>query len=127
MHSSLAISITDESRIAQARRCAVAMAEELEFGVPDAGRVALVATEAATNLSKHAQKGELMMGFAGNGVEIMALDRGPGIANVDQCMGDGYSTAGSPGTGLGAIRRVSSSFDIHSIPGRGTVLVSHIR
>jgi anti-sigma regulatory factor (Ser/Thr protein kinase) len=127
MRSSLAIAITDESRVAQARRCAVALAEELEFGVPDAGRVALVATEAATNLSKHAQKGELVIRTAGNAVEILALDRGPGMANLDQCMGDGYSTAGSPGTGLGAIRRVSSSFDIHSVPGRGTTLVAHIR
>jgi len=127
VRSSLAIAITDDSRVAQARRCAVTMAAELEFGVPDTGRVALVATEAATNLSKHARQGELIIGASNNGVEILAVDKGPGITNLDQCMRDGYSTAGSPGTGLGAIRRVSSSFDIHSVPERGTALVSHIQ
>ncbi|MCU1276301.1 MAG: anti-sigma regulatory factor (Ser/Thr protein kinase) [Bryobacterales bacterium] len=94
------------------------------------GRVALVATEAATNLFKHGRNGEVMIRSGedpGEGIEILALDHGPGFANLGDCMRDGYSTAGSPGTGLGAMRRASSAFDIHSVPGRGTVLVSQIR
>ncbi|HEV8293460.1 MAG TPA: anti-sigma regulatory factor, partial [Tepidisphaeraceae bacterium] len=128
--SSFAFSITDASQVAEARRRAAAVAAGLGFNDGDVGRAALVATEAATNLFKHGRKGELMIRSAedpGEGIEILALDHGPGFANLGDCMRDGYSTAGSPGTGLGAMRRASSAFDIHSVPGRGTVLVSQIR
>ena len=130
MSSSFTFSITDTSRVAEARRRAVTVAAGLGFDDGDVGRVALVVTEAATNLFKHGRNGELMIRSAddpGDGIEILALDRGPGFANLGDCMRDGYSTAGSPGTGLGAIERASSAFDIHSVPGRGTVLVSEIR
>ena len=43
----------------------------------------------------------------GSGVELLALDKGPGIADVARCLVDGFSTAGSPGTGLGAVARIS--------------------
>ena len=73
------------------------------------GRIALVATEMATNLLKHAAAGEIVVGtFAdrdGAGLELLALDKGPGIADLGVALADGYSTAGSPGTGLGAVRR----------------------
>lgn len=130
MSSSFAFSITDPSRVAEARRRATTVAAGLGFNDSDVGRVALVATEAATNLFKHGRNGELMIRSSyhpGEGIEILALDRGPGFANLGDCMRDGYSTAGSPGTGLGAMRRASSWFDIHSVPGRGTVLVAQIR
>jgi anti-sigma regulatory factor (Ser/Thr protein kinase) len=128
--ASFAFSMTDASRVAEARRRAATIAAGLGFNEGDVGRVALVATEAATNLFKHGQNGELMIRSADDprdGIEILALDHGPGFANLGDCMRDGYSTAGSPGTGLGAMRRASSAFDIHSLPGRGTVLVSQIR
>ena len=48
------------------------------------------------------------------GIGILALDRGPGISDLDAAFRDGYSSAGSPGTGLGAIRRASSEFDVYS-------------
>src|SRR5262249_37493236 len=53
-------------------------------------------------------------------IELLALDKGPGINNVAQCIRDGYSTAGSPGTGLGAGIRTSSLSDIYSVFGIGT-------
>ena len=52
------------------------------------------------------------------GIEILALDRGPGMADVGRCLRDGFSTAGTPGTGLGAIARLSSFFDVYSAPSR---------
>ena len=93
----------------------------------DIGRVAIVVTEATTNLVEHAPQGQLLArAFDRNGVaviEALALDQGPGIANIGESLRDGYSTAGSPGTGLGAIKRLSDEFDIYSTPGKGGALV----
>jgi hypothetical protein len=55
-------------------------------------------------------------------VEVIAIDRGPGIANVAASLRDGYSTAGTPGYGLGTLTRMTSGFDLYTQPGRGTVL-----
>jgi hypothetical protein len=87
-------------------------------------------TEAATNLLKHAGGGELIVqglehGRVG-GVEILALDRGPGMTDVGRCLADGYSTAGSRGVGLGAMARLSAVFDIHSQPGVGTAVLARL-
>lgn len=59
-------------------------------------------------------------------VELIAIDRGPGMSNIAQAMRDGYSTAGTSGTGLGAVSRLSRFFDIYSIPGTGTVVVARV-
>jgi hypothetical protein len=58
-------------------------------------------------------------------VEVMALDRGPGM-NAALCLADGYSTTGTPGLGLGAVRRASALFDVYSQPQKGTALVSRV-
>src|SRR5436190_1425294 len=103
-----------------------------EEGLSDiqAGKTAIVATEAATNLWKHAQSGEIQISPLserfGPGVEILSIDRGPGIANLDQCLADGYSSSGTPGTGIGAMMRLSQVFDAYSEPGKGTVLVAQL-
>lgn len=114
----------------EARRIAAKLAEELQFGESDVGRVALVVTEAATNIARHAGRGEILLRRtamdASAGVEILALDNGPGMTNVAECMRDGFSTAGSLGVGLGAISRLSTTFDIFSTPGHGTALLSRI-
>jgi hypothetical protein len=81
-----------------------------------------VLTEAATNILKHAGHGELLVRPLHGAVELIALDRGPGMADVGAALADGHSTAGTPGTGLGAIRRLSNQFAIYSQPGMGTVL-----
>ncbi|MEW6379613.1 MAG: ATP-binding SpoIIE family protein phosphatase [bacterium] len=122
--------IINQSQAAEARRMAVEMAKNLGFDETVTGKVAIVATEAARNLVKHAGRGELIIRHleveSMKGIEIMTLDRGPGMANVSQCMADGYSTSGSPGIGLGSICRLSSLFDIYSEQGTGTALVAQI-
>jgi hypothetical protein len=87
--------------------------------------VALVATEAATNLVKHATGGQVVVRplVELSGLELLALDTGPGIRNISACLRDGYSTAGSPGTGLGAITRLATAWDIYSAVGTGTALL----
>lgn len=122
-----AVAVREPSQVAEARRAAVGAAQGLGFGEEDAGRVALVATELATNLLKHASGGELLVGVyddsAGSGVECLALDKGPGMASVEAALRDGHSTAGSPGTGLGAIARGSHAVDIYSQPNVGTAIL----
>jgi hypothetical protein len=81
-----------------------------------------VLTEAATNILKHAGHGELLVRTLDGGVELLALDSGPGMADVHAALSDGHSTAGTPGTGLGAIRRLSNQVALWSQPGHGTVL-----
>lgn len=124
-------SVLDDTQVAAARRGAVSLAQSLGFGEDDAGRVAIVSTELATNLLKHGAGGELLVGAfedrAGSGVECLALDRGPGMADVEACLRDGHSTAGSPGTGLGAVLRQSSTTEIYSRPGLGTAVLARLR
>lgn len=126
-----AVTVQDESQVAEARRAAVALASECGFNEEDAGRVAIVATELATNLVKHGGGGELLLGTyedrTGAGVECLALDKGPGMADVAASLRDGHSTAGSAGTGLGAIGRGSHVFDIYSRPGSGTAILVRLQ
>jgi anti-sigma regulatory factor (Ser/Thr protein kinase) len=123
----LVFGMTDASQVGMARRAASALGRRLGFDEQEAGKVALVVTEVGTNLVKHARDGELLLCVAregtARGVGVLALDRGPGIANLAECLRDGYSTAGSPGMGLGAIRRLSATFDAYSADS-GTVMVS---
>jgi anti-sigma regulatory factor (Ser/Thr protein kinase) len=121
--------VAEASQAGEARRIARAFAESLELDATDIAKVAIVVTEAATNLVKHAHGGTILLGALDGdgtrGMSILALDRGPGIANLAECLRDGISTAGSPGTGLGAIRRLSSLFDIYT-DAAGTALMATI-
>lgn len=124
------IPIEDSSQVFQARQNAVQLARSLDFDEHRTGKVAIVATELATNLLKHAGSGRLSASRAEERgppcVEILAIDKGPGIGDVQQSMTDGYSTAGTAGTGLGAVRRLSDRFEIYSRFGQGTVLMARL-
>jgi anti-sigma regulatory factor (Ser/Thr protein kinase) len=122
--------IDDPSRVAESRRMATVVAEREGLPSDAVAKVAIVASELGSNLLKHAQRGELhitpLSGRGYRGVEILSIDRGPGMARVSDSLKDGHSTAGTSGTGLGAVRRLSDEFDITSQPGNGTILVSQI-
>jgi anti-sigma regulatory factor (Ser/Thr protein kinase) len=130
VRETVAVDVKDGSQVAAARRTATELARALVFDETLRGRVALAVTEAATNLIKHGGGGEVLLSPIDAGthraLEIVALDHGPGMASVDRCLEDGYSTAGSPGTGLGAVRRLASAFDVYSKPGAGTALVARV-
>ncbi|MFC7515842.1 ATP-binding protein [Herbaspirillum sp. GCM10030257] len=112
--------------IAAARRAGVDLARQLGFDETRAGKLALIITEAATNVVKHAVRGEIMLRTisenADYGIEVIAVDSGPGIENLKSSMQDGVSTTGTYGVGLGAISRLADEFDLYSVPGSGTVL-----
>lgn len=124
------VSVADASYVASARRALEALAGEIGFGEQDRARAALVATELATNLARHGGGGEVLArpveAEEATGLELIAIDRGPGIANIAESLRDGSSTYGSSGTGLGAIRRQSEEFDIFSAAGRGTVILARL-
>lgn len=124
------LTVRDSSNVGEARRTAVAVGRANGMDDASAGAVAIVATELATNLSRYAPGGTVSIQWlattSGDALEIIAMDHGPGIEDVSRCMSDGYSTGGTPGTGLGAVKRFSTEFDAYSLPGRGSIFVSRI-
>lgn len=114
-----------------ARRSAAEWAQQGGWDEPMRGRLALVITELGNNLALHTTDGGSLLlrevhCAPARGVEITSLDRGPGVENFNHCLRDGFSTAGTPGTGLGAVSRASESFLFYSQPGSGTILVSEL-
>ncbi len=118
--------ISERSEVGAARRAAIELTESCGFDETQAGRVGLCVTEAATNIVKHARAGKLVLRVLERngvpGLEVLALDRGPGIPNIQASLRDGVSTAGSPGTGLGAMTRLADTFEAYAPAGRGTVI-----
>jgi len=128
MQHQTVVRVSDVSQVGEARRAASRLAEEAGLDETERGKVAIIATELGNNLLKHAGGGELLLQkVAGaDAVELLSIDAGAGMADVDRCMRDGFSTAGTAGNGLGAVRRLSSEFDLFSAPSAGTVVLSRV-
>ncbi|WP_053368714.1 anti-sigma regulatory factor [Bacillus sp. FJAT-27245] len=108
-----------------ARRIARELAKELGFSAFDQSRIITLISELARNIFKYAGQGyisiETIKGRNGaTGVKIHAVDCGPGILNVNRAMEQGYSTSGSLGAGLPAIKRMADEFSIQTAEGKGT-------
>jgi anti-sigma regulatory factor (Ser/Thr protein kinase) len=129
-HRQVQIAVREPSQVGDARRRVTALARLAGLNDTQVGACAVIAAEMATNLVKHAEEGDLVMralaDSEGPGIEMLSMDRGPGM-HVDHSFEDGHSTTGSSGIGLGAIRRIASNFDVHSLPGRGTTMVARVR
>jgi anti-sigma regulatory factor (Ser/Thr protein kinase) len=130
MIEAVAVAVADKTQPGEARRVASGMARLLGFDETAAGRVALVVTEVATNIVKHGGGGEILIRPLQQdderGIELLGLDKGPGIANLAESRVDGVSRSGSAGTGLGAIARMADEHEIYSQPGRGTAVLARI-
>jgi anti-sigma regulatory factor (Ser/Thr protein kinase) len=126
----VAIAVADASQIGEARRQVRQAATDARFTEADRETAALIVTELATNLVRHATDGEIHMrcefGDANRCLEILSIDRGPGMPNVDRCMEDGFSTGGTSGTGLGATRRLATEFGIYSAQPTGTIVLARL-
>ncbi|MGW2962299.1 ATP-binding SpoIIE family protein phosphatase [Streptomyces sp. NPDC001220] len=119
----------DSASLAPAARAAAAtLARRLGLSSHRCAEVALAVTEAATNLQRHAVDGALLLRVVRSGdaagVEFLTIDAGPGMTDVPAALSDGTSSAGTLGIGLGAVARLSDHFDLHSVPGRGTVMTA---
>ena len=120
--------IRDRSQVGEARRRVVDLATQVGLGEVPREKLALLVSELGTNLVKHADGGELIVrALPGRlALEILALDKGGGMASVEECFRDGHSTSGSAGTGLGAVRRLASFVDVYSSRPGGTAIVAHV-
>jgi anti-sigma regulatory factor (Ser/Thr protein kinase) len=122
--------IDEQTQIGAARRSAVELGHGAALGPDAVGRLAIGVTEAATNIIRHAERGLIVLRTLNSEshpvIEILALDNGPGIADIARAMRDGFSTSGTAGNGLGAIRRLADVFEIYSQPNQGTALLARI-
>lgn len=114
--------------VGEARRFAVALGGATGLSESLRSDVGIVVTELATNLVRHGGGGQLILRplGQGGGIEMLGVDQGPGMASIAECLRDGYSSAGSLGSGLGAIQRIGTEFDLFSAPGQGTVVMVRI-
>ena len=122
--------IEEPSQVGEARRFVAALGASLELDEIRCGKLSIIASEMATNILKHAGRGEILIRptVSGDalGVEMLAIDRGPGIADLDRSFSDGFTTGSTLGQGLGAMRRLSDIFDISSQAGKGTCILSTV-
>lgn len=128
-NQSLALPVQEPSHVGDSRRRIVSLAHRLGLPEPVRARLAVIVHEACLNIIRHAGQGQLIvraLEAGAVGIELLALDRGPGMSNIRQCMRDGYSTIGTAGTGLGALQRLADTFDIHSEAGEGTAILLRI-
>jgi anti-sigma regulatory factor (Ser/Thr protein kinase) len=118
--------VAESSQVGEARRQILALAASVGLDAAQQGKLALVINELGTNLVKHGGGGQIIA-RAPDGppaVELLALDRGAGMTSVADCFRDGFSTAGSSGTGLGAVGRLSARVDVYSTRPGGTAIVA---
>ncbi|MDX2230004.1 MAG: ATP-binding SpoIIE family protein phosphatase [Leptolyngbyaceae cyanobacterium bins.349] len=130
MTQTIALPVEEASQAGGARRTVIGLATQLGLNETERGRVGLVVTELANNLARHARAGLLLVhplerrGVVG--IELLALDQGPGMEHVGECLRDGYSTAGTAGNGMGAIARLSDLFEIYTLPSVGTAILCRL-
>ncbi|HEY1648689.1 MAG TPA: SpoIIE family protein phosphatase [Terracidiphilus sp.] len=120
------VAVTDASSVGAARRAASVVAQKLGFDETRSGELAILATESSRNVLVHGSGGQVILAGIpqerGPMARILAVDKGAGIANVPQAMSDGFSTAGTMGSGLGAMKRIATALEIFTGRG-GTVLM----
>jgi serine/threonine-protein kinase RsbT len=120
------IAIANDVDIVEARMAARALAAQLGFNGADLVMIATAVSEVARNIIEYAKPGEVLISVISNGakrgLEVIARDQGPGIADIALAMEDGYSTARGLGLGLPGSRRLMDEFHVDSKVGRGTTI-----
>ena len=121
------IAIESDSDVVTARQRARELAAELELSSTDQTLLATAISEVARNITTYATRGEVLLSIVRDnggreGIRVVARDQGPGIADVDQALQDGYTSGGGLGLGLPGARRLVDEFDIESAPSEGTTV-----
>jgi serine/threonine-protein kinase RsbT len=114
--------IATEADLVFARRVGRDLAQEVGLSLTDQALLAAAISELARNILSYAGEGRMHLAVlepSSRGVEVIAVDEGPGIADLDLALQDGYSTGGGLGLGLPGTRRISDEFEIRSKPGQG--------
>lgn len=117
--------VTSSEDVVAARSAGRELAQKLGFSMGEATLVATAISELARNIVTYAGRGEILISLVRNGtrrgIHVVARDQGPGIADIDLAMRQGYSTSGGLGIGLPGVRRIMDEFAIAS-DGRGTAV-----
>jgi len=121
------VPIRSDQDIVLARHKGRSLAASLNFTSGEATLIATAISELARNIVTYAKKGVIRLkvingGSNGHGIQVVAQDEGPGIADLDQALRDGFSTSGSLGLGLPGVRRLVDEFRIESKRNRGTTV-----
>lgn len=118
--------VASDADVVTVRQRVRALAVESGFSLVDQTKIVTAASELARNTVVHGGGGtaelEMLVEGARRGVRLTFRDHGPGIANIETAMRDGFTSGGGLGLGLGGAKRLSSEFEIHSRPGEGTVV-----
>lgn len=122
----LRIAIRMDADIVMARRAGRELGQAAGISGSDLTMIATAISEIARNILSYAGNGEMVIGMLAEpgrqGVLIIARDAGPGIADIERAMQDGFSTARSLGLGLPGARRLMDEFEIVSEVGKGVVV-----
>jgi serine/threonine-protein kinase RsbT len=121
------IAIESDADVVTARQRARQLAGELELSSTDQTLLATAISEVARNITAYATRGEVTLRIvrAGNGragIEVLAIDQGPGIEDIERALQDGFTTGGGLGLGLPGARRLVDEFEIESAPQQGTTV-----
>ena len=119
--------VSDRSYGAAIKREVRLLAGALRFSEKKMGELDIIIAELLSNLVKYATEGELLVKpipDPDNAIlELISVDRGPGMKDPGRMLVDGVSTGGSLGQGLGAVQRLATEFQLYSQPGQGTVVL----
>ena len=121
------IAIESDADVVTARQRARALAVGLDMPSTDQTLLATAISEIARNITAYAIRGEIVLDVVRDadgrrGVRVVARDDGPGIADLERALTDGYTTGGGLGLGLPGARRLVDEFDISTTPGEGTTV-----
>ncbi len=118
------VPIADSTDIVTARQRGRELASQIGFTGSDLTVIATAISELARNIVEYARNGEIVLALAHRGsrtgIQIVARDQGPGIAEVAKAVQAGYSTGNGLGLGLPGVRRLMDDFEIASVVGKGT-------
>ena len=125
--AALRIPIEGEDSIIAARQRARQLAQSLGFGALDQSRIATAVSELTRNVVRYATEGRgeaciRPLSDGKGGVEVVVSDEGPGISDVGQALGEGFTSGRGLGMGLPGTRRLMDEMEIDSAPGRGTTV-----
>ncbi|HTK83130.1 MAG TPA: anti-sigma regulatory factor [Bacteroidota bacterium] len=126
MLTEVRVQISSDADIVISRQKGRALAVEIGFTQVDLTLITTAISELTRNIVEYAKKGEVIIrsihSGTKHGIEIVAHDDGPGIADVALAMQDGYSSRNSLGLGLPGTKRLMDEFDITSRLGAGTTV-----
>ncbi len=120
------VAIHDRADIGACRRVASGLALQMGLDPMRVSDISIAATELASNVVKHARKGWVLIHADAfeQDLHLIAVDRGPGMHDIAACLKDGFSTAGTCGNGLGAVKRLADNLEIYSHPNEGTIVAA---